>query len=421
MRKIGRSAVGFVGEVGFFYAAMVFASTTTVLPGFVSQLTSSLLLVGLVLTLAEGAWRLPQLAVAFWLSPKRRKKHYLTRAALVSRPAYLIMAIALWAGIARHPVAGLSLFFTLHFVVYAALSIDSLVWWDVFAKAVPVGRRGRILGASTALHGLLSIAAGTAVAFSLSERGPAFPANYAWLMALSTVCLLVSLASWLLVREPIEELVPPRIPWKAFWKHAMASVRSDRTFRRFLAVRLIAGFEGLSLGFYVLFAARVLSLPGEYIGIYAGTQTAGSIVGGVLFGFLSERLGNTRVVRIATLLGASAPLVGWLFASQTVTASWRVLYGWIFFAAGLFAAALFVVFNSLVVELAPRGKRVTYIGVFNLASGLVVLWPALGGWMLERTSFGTLFGVTTVLMSVAHAITWRLRARGEIRRVAQES
>jgi len=165
----------------------------------------------------------------------------------------------------------------------------------------------------------------------------------------------------------------------------------------------------------VLFAARVLGIPGEYIGIYAGIQTAGSIVGGVLFGFLSERLGNSHVIRIATLLGASAPLVGWLCASQTVATSWSLLYGWIFFAVGLFAAALFVVFNSLVVELAPTEKRVTYIGVFNLTSGLVVLWPALGGWMLEKTSFGTLFGVTAILMLVAHILTWRLRAGGGTR------
>ena len=55
--RFRRNVVGFVGELVFFYLGMIFASMTTVLPGFVSHLTLSAILVGLVLTLAEAAWR----------------------------------------------------------------------------------------------------------------------------------------------------------------------------------------------------------------------------------------------------------------------------------------------------------------------------------------------------------------------------
>lgn len=410
--KSRRDVTGFVGEVVFFYLGMVFASITTVLPGFVSHLTSSAILIGLVLTLAEGAWRLPQLLVAYWLSPKQRKKSYLTRAAIISRPAYLLVAVALWAGIVRWPSVTIVVFFLLHFILYAALSIDSLVWWDVFAKAIPLHRRGRVLGMSTAVQGVLSIGAGGVVVLVLGSRGPSFPGNYALLFALSSLCLLVSLSFWLLVREPVEVSPVRRLSWKSFVRSVITVVQKDRAFRRFLGLRLLAGFEGLALGFYVLFALRVLELPGSMIGVFAVVQTAGAVIGGVLFGWIAERFGNHRVIQIATLLGATAPLVGLVFSSLHIAGNWVYAYVWIFFAVGLFAAALFVGFNGLTVELAPPGGRESYIGIFNTASGLVIAWPTVGGWILERTSFAILFGATAGLMLSAHLLSWFLLSSG---------
>ena len=403
-----RNMVGFIGEVVFFYLGMVFASMTTVLPGFVSQLTPSVILIGLVLTLAEGASRLPQLLVAYWLSPKRKKKSYLTRAAIISRPAYFLVAVALLAGIARWPSVTLFFFFFLHFILYAALSIDSLIWWDVFAKAIPLHRRGRVLGTSTAVQGVLSIGAGGIVVLVLGSRGPSFPGNYALLFALSSLCLLVSLSFWLLVREPVEVSSVRRLPWKSFVRSVMDVVRKDRTFRRFLALRLLAGFEGLALGFYVLFALRALELPGSMIGVFAVIQTTGAVVGGALFGWISGQFGNHRVIQIATFLGATAPLIAWVFSAFPVASDWVYAYIWVFFAVGLFAAALFVGFNGLTVELAPPGGRESYVGIFNTASGLVIAWPMIGGWILERTSFAILFGATAGLMLSAHLLSWFL-------------
>lgn len=62
----------------FFGIGMAFASPTTVLPSFVSQLTDSPPLVGLVLTIQTGAWLLPQLIAANYLADKARKKPYLS-------------------------------------------------------------------------------------------------------------------------------------------------------------------------------------------------------------------------------------------------------------------------------------------------------------------------------------------------------
>ncbi|MCX6071706.1 MAG: hypothetical protein NTU91_12770, partial [Chloroflexi bacterium] len=53
-----------VGEVALFFFGTSFIASTTILPLFVSKLTSSTLAVGLVALLAQGGWYLPQLFTA---------------------------------------------------------------------------------------------------------------------------------------------------------------------------------------------------------------------------------------------------------------------------------------------------------------------------------------------------------------------
>jgi predicted MFS family arabinose efflux permease len=87
---------------------------------------------------------------------------------------------------------------------------------------------------------------------------------------------------------------------------------------------------------------------------------------------------------------------------------WPPLYGWTFVSIGMFQTAQFVGFASLNVDLAPPGQRATYVGLFNTLSSLVIVWPAIGGWLLQRTSYEVLFGVTAVCLIIAHAASWFL-------------
>jgi len=388
----------------------MFASTTTILPGFVSQLTGSAVLVGLIISLTEGAWRLPQLFFANWLACKPRKKPYLTRAGLIARPAYLIFAIALYLGIWRSPLLGLAAFFVLHTVMYIALAVDTIVWWDVLAKAIPAQRRGRVLGASTVLRGLIAIGAGAFISFLLSNSGPGFPVNYTVCFAGAGICFLLSLVAWLFVVEPEEPVTRQRTPWRAYFPQLLTILRDNGALRRLLIVRLLAGFNGFALGFYVLFAIQELGFPTAMIGIFAAVQTVGGILSGILFGWVSERFGNHRVIQIATAIVMTSPLAALVFLIAEPGSLWMPLYSWVFVTIGVFMNAQFIGFANLNVDLAPPGERSTYVGLFNTISGLVVIWPAVGGWALERTSYLALFSVTAAMLMIAHLASWWLPA-----------
>jgi len=410
--NVRRNALAFIGESSLFGIGLLFSSTTTVLPGFVSHLTGSAVLIGLIVSLTEGPWRLPQLLFARWIGHKPRKKKYLTRAGLIARPMYLLVAAALALGAVRIPALALGLFFAMHTTMYTALGIDSIVWWDVFAKAIPTARRGRVLGTSTALRGAIAIGAGALLAHLLGDSGPAFPMNYTIVFALAGACFMLSLASWSAVVEPVEPTENDedarRPAWGTYLRYLGMILREDHTFRRLLIVRLLAGFDGLALGFYVLFAIRVLRVPLEMIGVFTVVQTVGAIAAGALFGWISERRGTHRVVQIATALNLTAPLTGLIFVWIGPGTAMTPLYSWAFVAIGLFMSAGFIGFANLTVELAPNGQRSTYVGLFNTASGLVVVWPAVGGFILQGTSYTVLFALTAILLAVAHVASWWL-------------
>lgn len=415
---VRRNAWAFIGESAWFGLGLVFASTTTVLPEFVRQLTGSAVLIGLIISLTEGAWRAPQLLFAHWLSNKPRKKIYLTRAGLLGRPAYLLMALALVLGVAKTPTLAVVLFFVLHTFMYFAMSIDTIVWWDVLAKAIPANRRGRVLGYSTALRGVISIGVGLLIAYLLGSTGPGFPTAYTICFAAGGACFMLSLVSWVFVVEPAEPVVERRPTWKEYRKQIGVILRERTAFRRLLTVRLLSGFNGLALGFFGLFAIDKLGFAPASLGLFAMVQTVSGILAGLWFARVSERHGNHRIVQIATLISLTGPVIALVFLIAP-DLLWRPLYGWTFVSIGMFQTAQFVGFASLNVDLAPQGQRTIYIGLFNTLSSLVIIWPAIGGWLLQKTSYGVLFGLTAACLVIAHASSWFLPATPAIPEIDQ--
>ena len=69
-----RNFVALVADFAGFGLGFAFYSPSTVLPAFVSELTSSAPLIGLISTLLTGAWLLPQLFAANILAARDRRR-----------------------------------------------------------------------------------------------------------------------------------------------------------------------------------------------------------------------------------------------------------------------------------------------------------------------------------------------------------
>jgi MFS family permease len=401
-----------LGDAIFYGLAITFANTTTILPNLVQRLTNSQVAVGLFSAATSGAWLLPQVIYGRFLTAKRRKKPYLILGTAIGRPFYLFFAAALWWGL-RDPWLAAILLFAVQVIFMASDAMASVAWFDIYAKAIPADRRGRWVGIGQAVRGILAFGSGAIIAALLGERGPPFPRNYAAIFALAGGFLLLSLGSIGLIREPDEPVEQERLAWRDYLPQLATALRQNLAFRRLLIVRLLAGCDALALAFYIVFATRELGLSPDTAGLFTVVQTVGGILASLGLGWLSERVGNHRVVQVSTALSLTAPLLGLVLALAGAPGSTAVmvLYAWVFLVVGVTLSALMLGFFNYALELAPAGQRPTYIGLFNSISGLLVLPPLLGGWLLQSTSYAVLFAVTAAVLALAHVLTWRLPAQ----------
>ncbi len=399
-----------VGDYVGFALGMTLASTTTVMPYLVERLTDSEVAVGLFSSLSSGAWLLPQLVFANMLTNKRRKKPYIILGGAIGRPLYLLYAVALGLGLHRHPLLALLLLFGVQILFFAADALASVAWFDMVGKMIPDTRRGRLFGSGQLVSGLLAIGMGGLLAALLREDGLPFPQNFAVILALADFFFLFSLFSLSLVIEPEEVVEESRPVWRDYLPQLLDTLRQDRALARLILVRLLAGCDSLALGFYVLFATRKLGLPPETLGLFTAAQTVGRILSSVGMGALVERAGSHRVVQLATAIGVTAPVLGLglVLTGAQRSGTTTLVFAWVFVAMGITISSGMLGHFNYALELAPAGQRPTYIGLLNTISGVLIVLPTVGGWILRATSFGVLFGLTGSVLIVAHALSLSL-------------
>ena len=376
--------------------AMNFIGVSTVMPAFVRQFTDSAPIIGMVNTVWNGAWLIPQLAAANALNHLPRKKGALVRAGLLSRFNLLIVALALMLGLWQRPGWMLVAFFALLTLFFGFDAFCSIAWFDIVAKAVPANRRGRLFGTGQVIGSLLAIGIGAFVRWILSSQGPAFPANYAWLFALAGASVLLGLAALASVAEPLEDVPEERASWSDYLPQLAKILREEAAYRRAIAAWLLSGLTALASPFYVLYATDQLGLAQETIGLFIIAQTIGGLVGSFGFGALAERRGPGAVIRISVAVGATGPLVALALHFARVAGWLPTLYAWVFVVLGIVGSSIMLGFMNYVLELAPPGHRPTYMGLSNTLGGLLVIVPMLGGWLLQATSYPVLFAAAAV-------------------------
>ena len=114
------------GSTGFF-VGITLAGTTTVLPLLVATLTESAIAVGLLSTVGQGAWLLPQLFFANLITDKPRKKPYLLLGSVIGRPAHIYYAILLAIGLYHYPMLAVLLLYGTQIIFFTSVNDPLLI------------------------------------------------------------------------------------------------------------------------------------------------------------------------------------------------------------------------------------------------------------------------------------------------------
>jgi MFS family permease len=409
-----RNFIAFGSDTIFFGIGLAgFLNTNVILPAFTARLGGSTIIVGLVLTLINLAWTLPQFVAGNIVGRFKKKKPIVLATALSGR--MFIPAFALLLSLTRGEPPIL-IFVALCLALMIFLGGDGFAtigWLDMLGRAFPSHKRGSYIAIWQAISSLGILGVALLVGVILGEGGPRFPENYVILFGLASILFLMSALGTVSIFEPpvLEDAAQTaHIPWRDLGPHLLQIWRSDVRLRRLAEARVIFSFAMMAFPFFVLFATQKLGLPDEMLGSFIVAQTVGTMIGGLALGRVADRFGPHRAVQIGAVIIATTPILGLAMSTSTgwPISSLAAIYTWIYICSGLANNILFLGFGNYLLDISPAPQRTIYIGAFNAINSIGVLAPLIAGWLLASTSYTLLFVVTLGFCLVALVMVARL-------------
>jgi MFS family permease len=388
-------------DVATFWFGTSFMSSGTILPLFISKLTSDPLPIGLVAIIAQSSWSLPQLFTANAIERLAHKKPVVVNLGFFTErlPLAFLVIAALVA--AQSPSLALVVFLAGYTWYGLGGGAVAAAWQELVARCFPVNRRGRFFGTS------LFVGAGTGVAGAalstwLLQAFP-FPTNFVYIFAIAAVAITASWAFLALTREPVQPVIAPRQSNRQFWAGLPDILRQDHNFRRFLLTRMVMALGGMGGGFITVAAVERWEVPDATVGIFTSALLIGQTFGNLVLGLLADRFGHKLTLEIGALTSFLAFALAWLAPAV----DW---YYAVFVLMGISSGAIMLSGILVILEFCGPERRTTYIGIANTGVGAVAaVAPLLGVW-LAGIDYGWLFAASAAVSLAALVIMhWWVR------------
>jgi MFS family permease len=406
-REVRRSFALGVTNGALFRFAETLVDPPLVLTWFVSQLTASNLLIGLVMPLGEAGWFLLQIFVSPRVQRMKRKMPSYTVAAVIRTASWLLLATGVW--LVSDPKLLLVVFFLLYTIARFSCGLSGLAFFDVIAKTIPPRRRGSLFAWRQLLGGILGLGGGWIVNVVLNNPNLPFPRGHALLFFMYCGVFAVAMAAFIMIREPPGVAVKESVTLMEQFRRAGGLLRRDPVYRRYTVALLSMALATMALPFYGIYAKRVLGAPDGMVGLYVTARVAAMLLFNLPWGHVSDRWGNRLVMRLAALgNGLNALLALVLIALVT---AFRPQGAWLpylalplFLLEGAMRPAQVMFGNVFLLELVPEEGRMLYMGLSNTLAGIVYLLSGLGGLLVDLSGFVGLFAVSVGLRLVAYVM-----------------
>jgi MFS family permease len=388
----------------FFLVAMGILGPSTLIPDFIRRLTSSEILIGLSSSLFDVGWTLPQLFIARYIVQFERKKWWFAGPSIPVRFVMLIFAgFVLLLG-KDQPEAILVAFLICYGIAAVGDGIVGVPWADLTGTSLDSRWRARMFGLMSASAGVIMLGVSPLIGVVLSDKGPAFPNNYALIFGAAGVLFVLSILPILFIYELPGGKAVEKLPTLGEFLPSLGRVlRTDVPFRAILITRMLTSLFAMASPFYIGFATVQLGLSSTVaVPTLLAMQTIGSISGALVYTWLGAR-NNLLYIRLA-LGGAAFLPISALLAS--LVGPLPLYLG--FLMSGLALSNLFLSYQNWVITYASPDQRPTYAGLFNtVAAGISLLAPFIAGTIAQYIGYEALFVVALVMVLSALFVTLR--------------
>jgi MFS family permease len=188
----------------------------------------------------------------------------------------------------------------------------------------------------------------------------------------------------------------------AGFRAALAELRLNANYRRLLTVQSLITLSAAATPFFAVYVQGELGGSKDWLGVYLGVIMLTNLLANLLFGWLSRRAGNQRVLVVALSAGGIMSLAvlvltllaGPLGLSPLAASIWLAP---VFFLSALRTTGVAISSNSLLMNIAPDEKRSLLIGFNQSFLGVVMLLNGASGLVVAGLGLPVLLGFTLLM------------------------
>lgn len=381
----------FLWHAFFLAITMSMIDFNTIFPSLISSLTDSKILFGAIFSIIFGVPLIFNVIFGHYLSSKKYKKKYLVFGINLRAFSFLGMAIFTYLYAKHTPsLVVFSLFFWV-FIFSFSGGFAGVVYTDLIGKFLGKGERGDLYAFKQFFSSVGFLIGGIIIAFSFNLSNIDYPNNYALILFLGFIGLIIASGAFWRIKEPPSKVAATQESFFVFIKKIPAILKSDKSFSRFILVENLTSFSLMILPFYIVYAQEIFDTA--LLSFYLFAIIAGSIVSNIFWGFISKKFNSKMVIEVCIFLGALLPIFALLISSLG-----PYYFSIIFVLIGFVRSGRVIGFDPYLLDIAPEQRRSCYLGIRGTLSLLTMVLPLLGGLFIEVLGYSYTFIVVSLVM-----------------------
>lgn len=395
MKHLKRNFFANILDAGFWFFGDSFVAAYTILPVFMSTLTDSPILIGMIPALEGAGWFLPQLFLARYLENKSRRLPLVLKLGVFDRLPYLFLALGAFLILKVDQSVAIVMFLVFYGTKVFSSGLVALPWQELIATVIPVSHRGRFWGFSLVLGKLLGLFGAFIAGLMLARI--TYPLNYAYMFLIGFVCVVISYFFLSLNIEPEIERHTSAIRISVLGR-ITAILRTDKNFAAFLVNRGFVFLSFMGLAFVTVYGIERFNLPISYSAVFTGVMLSTEIVGYAIWGTVGDRDGYKRVIEASNGL-----LIAGFLGLLIVKSIWGlyVVFGILSFAH----SGEYIADQNIAMEFGKEADRPTYIGMSKTLIGpFLLVSPIIGGGIVKLWGYQSMFLTALVISLIAFVI-----------------
>jgi MFS family permease len=421
-----RNYLAYVGHGVLWAVAVPLFHPAAVVPVVLEHYGVTPFWIGVAVSLYTLGLSIPLLPIAALTSHRPYRKRWMLAITYIGRAMLIVPVFVLL--LAPHRPMLIAVAYTFGFASFwFAEGAYSGLYIDILGRVLPPHWRGRMFAFFQSFGGIFAaVLAWTVVSRALTaadyELGQALLLGGAFTLAMAGTSFMIG------IREPAAP-VERKQSLGDLIREIPGRLRAQPRFIRLVLVQILLLSVPMSYSFIPLGAqAHLGRFDGEFAsmaGSFLLLERIGFVIAAWVWGSISDRFGTRRsmvTIGVIMLIASALPLVLEFVLTPDNTAHWAFspmyLYGIVYLLMGASIDGLWVATALHVLDLIPEAQRNIYLAIKQTIFSVALIWPVLGGFVVEVAGFRTVYVFTIITVALG---LWLACGMVEPREMAQNS